>query len=1177
MPTVTATDGDIKTWDDALKQEVWSPPSAVAVGDTASYKGESSPTATEFSYLHLVTGPIQSQINGRAPLASPALTGTPTVNGVAFGPAAFKNTGTAAGEIPLLGAGGKLPSSTLPALAITDTFVVASQAAMLALSAAETGDVAVRTDLNKSFILRGANPAVLADWQELLTPTDSVFSVNGQTGVVVLTTQHITEHASNLYHTPARVNTLIAAQVGVTVQAYDPGLAALAAFNTNGLLVQTADNTFAGRTLTAPAAGLTITNPAGTAGNPTFALANDLAALEGLGSTGIAVRTAADTWAQRSVTVTASTGLAVTNGDGVAGNITLAGVDASTTVKGVASFNSTNFSVASGAVNTVQNINTGATPTFGGLTLANATRPTLVIDTTGTTGKGRAHAAIANFLSIAQNAVYSGAWNLDDTSLSGWQANLDSRSGSDAFTVARMSAGTNPRTPVDLLKIDGAGLITFNNAIRSTSYTAGLVGFSVNAAGDIEANNIRARGEFLSAVFKYNEVMATGGTQFVAPSASTLATDFTTPSSVSGTGSMVVKNTDAGAPLFSTSSRLRLRAFTGAAVHDSWLTVTSVTNNGATSTLGVTLQSGSTSATFRAGTAVIDYGASGAGTIALSTDGAVGASPSITLATHAGSPWSAQTTVARLGNLNGAYGYSNATYGLGVGQYGVAGQSWIVAATDAGGDATKSGLRLGNNTTTVIHLKNDGSGYLANSSISWNTAGVLTVSANATIAGWAVTSTLLSSGSGASSVGLSSAGGVAIYAGHATPTSAPFRVTAAGALTATSADITGTVTASAGAVGGWTIAAGKLSATGIDLVSGATAYAAFGSTPPPAANSGTGVFINSTGFYGLAAGVAQVKVDAATGKLTAGAGIFTADADGVWFDSFNGTADQRAVRWVTSGELTGAVSNGYSTPSGAASGVSVTTISAACRAAATAGTALLDMRAQNNLGAGVIMTFTVNGAVSLPGGTSKVELNASFTTFQGFIVNGSGTPGATLDVRGTGIFTGPLVVNSSSITSGFQFDANGFGRVRSGLVIGAELGGYVISGNHRLQVIATGTQSIAMFQGGSGAVEIWKDTTPTKAGAFGMAVPGNTITDDFIFSTFSSAAPPYWFERMRITNAGALKLAAYGAGTLRTDSAGNVTAAAAVSVTGSRGGNAALASLLTQLAALGVIADNTTA
>lgn len=116
----------------------------------------------------------------------------------------------------------------------------------------------------------------------------------------------------------AAIKTLLSLSVGTDVQAYDAGLAALAVFNTNGILVQTANNTFAGRSLSAPAAGLTITNPAGTAGNPTFALANDLAALEGLSSTGFAVRSATDTWLQRSITGTANE-ITVTNGDGVSG------------------------------------------------------------------------------------------------------------------------------------------------------------------------------------------------------------------------------------------------------------------------------------------------------------------------------------------------------------------------------------------------------------------------------------------------------------------------------------------------------------------------------------------------------------------------------------------------------------------------------------------------------------------------------------------------------------------------------------------------------------------------------------------------------------------------------------------------------------------------------------------
>jgi hypothetical protein len=98
-------------------------------------------------------------------------------------------------------------------------------------------------------------------------------------------------------------------------------LAALEALSSTGFAARTTTDTWAQRTLTAPAAGFTITNPAGVAGDPTFVLANDLAALEGLGSTGFAARTTTDTWAQRTLTAPAA-GFTITNPAGVAGNPT---------------------------------------------------------------------------------------------------------------------------------------------------------------------------------------------------------------------------------------------------------------------------------------------------------------------------------------------------------------------------------------------------------------------------------------------------------------------------------------------------------------------------------------------------------------------------------------------------------------------------------------------------------------------------------------------------------------------------------------------------------------------------------------------------------------------------------------------------------------------------------------
>ena len=145
-----------------------------------------------------------SNIDNTSDLNKPISTATQTALNLKENTA---NKNTANGYAGL-GSDGKLISSQLPSITITDTFVVGSQSAMLSL-VAETGDVAVRTDVNKSFILQGDTPSDIADWQELLTPTSTVTSVFGRTGAVTsnvgdYTADQISETASRKFQTLAQ-------------------------------------------------------------------------------------------------------------------------------------------------------------------------------------------------------------------------------------------------------------------------------------------------------------------------------------------------------------------------------------------------------------------------------------------------------------------------------------------------------------------------------------------------------------------------------------------------------------------------------------------------------------------------------------------------------------------------------------------------------------------------------------------------------------------------------------------------------------------------------------------------------------------------------------------------------------------------------------------------------------
>jgi hypothetical protein len=93
--------------------------------------------------------------------------------------------------------GGKIPTAQIPALAINDTTAVASEAAMLALTA-QRGDMAIRTDFDpdRTYILAGDDPTVLANW--IRVTFGDVVSVAGRTGVVTIAAADIADREARI-------------------------------------------------------------------------------------------------------------------------------------------------------------------------------------------------------------------------------------------------------------------------------------------------------------------------------------------------------------------------------------------------------------------------------------------------------------------------------------------------------------------------------------------------------------------------------------------------------------------------------------------------------------------------------------------------------------------------------------------------------------------------------------------------------------------------------------------------------------------------------------------------------------------------------------------------------------------------------------------------------------------
>lgn len=378
-----------------------------------------------------------------------------------------------------------------------------------------------------------------------------------------------------------------------------------------------------------------------------------------------------------------------------------------------------------------------------------------------------------------------------------------------------------------------------NKRIESTNFASGTSGFRIEGAtGNAEFNNVTVRGALTASVIQYGYVLATNGSIWVVKAAGRSLSDFVAPKAASAP--LDIEDPDgmahvAAGGLWIVGDIIRLQEPLSG---DFWGAVTAKTDMTTYWRLTVEDRSSAGNGTFPAGATVLNYGVSGDGVVRITADASN--SPYLSIATHAGSPWTTLTERARLGNLAGISGASG--YGLWTDNGFFTGTinanagniaGWNIAPTKLYSEdvAAYSGVGMatyqdadqwafwaGSNVPANAEFRVNkwGGLYATSATITGTvTANTLTANSGGSIAGWTISSGHLYSGTGSNQAGMQPAT-YPFYAGSDTPSAAPFRVTPAGALTATSATITGTITANTltanggGAIAGWTISSGHL-------------------------------------------------------------------------------------------------------------------------------------------------------------------------------------------------------------------------------------------------------------------------------------------------------------------------------------------------------------------------------
>jgi hypothetical protein len=170
--------------------------------------------------------------------------------------------------VATLGVNGKIPSVQIPAISFQNVTVVNSDATMIAISGAQVGSIAIRTDNNNNYVLSALPASTLSNWIQLAS-SNYISTINGIVGPnVSLTTNDVPEGITNKYYTDAKVRNAITATGPLSFNASNGVLSMTTASTTSSGFLTASDFTTFNNKQTALTAGVDYVTPSGNiAGN----------------------------------------------------------------------------------------------------------------------------------------------------------------------------------------------------------------------------------------------------------------------------------------------------------------------------------------------------------------------------------------------------------------------------------------------------------------------------------------------------------------------------------------------------------------------------------------------------------------------------------------------------------------------------------------------------------------------------------------------------------------------------------------------------------------------------------------------------------------------------------------------------------------------------------------------